>query len=295
MNKIINSILGYIVGDALGVPYKCKERNTFKCNGMSASNGSSYYGILPVGAWSNHTSNILCLMDALELNNPVSQLERYKANYNNFKYNGLYTSTGIPLNTDDEYYSNVNNKILSTTFMLSFRSYTGIGEILDNIKSFNEGIYNINTENERQNIIYYDNYIGALIYILMVRALMIYPDIRIALQRVVNIVDNRYKSEQYKDIWNLDILNKKENDIKSDTSIADILDSVIYCMNTNSDYENTITSAVNLGENTDTIAALAGGLAGIIYKIPLKYKIKVKKYVSIFFMAEKECLNKQLM
>ena len=48
-------------------------------------------------------------------------------------------------------------------------------------------------------------------------------------------------------------------------------------MNSNS-YEECVLKAINLGEDTDTIAALGGALAAVYYKsFPKKWKSKVVK------------------
>ena len=41
----------------------------------------------------------------------------------------------------------------------------------------------------------------------------------------------------------------------------------MWCVANNFSYEETVLFAVDLGGDTDTIAALAGGLAGIYYKV----------------------------
>ncbi|MFC2551192.1 MAG: ADP-ribosylglycohydrolase family protein, partial [Streptococcus sanguinis] len=39
----------------------------------------------------------------------------------------------------------------------------------------------------------------------------------------------------------------------------------LWCLLTITSYPETVLKAVNLGDDTDTVAAVAGGLAGIIY------------------------------
>jgi ADP-ribosyl-[dinitrogen reductase] hydrolase len=43
------------------------------------------------------------------------------------------------------------------------------------------------------------------------------------------------------------------------------LEAALWCLMTGNSYQNTVLKAVNLGEDTDTTAAVAGGLAGIAY------------------------------
>ena len=43
------------------------------------------------------------------------------------------------------------------------------------------------------------------------------------------------------------------------------LEAALWCLLNNDSYKETALAAVNLGEDTDTTAAIAGGLAGIYY------------------------------
>ena len=60
-------------------------------------------------------------------------------------------------------------------------------------------------------------------------------------------------------------------------------------MNSN-DYNNTVLKAVNLGNDTDTIAAITGGLLGIYYgldSIKPEWKSQLRKYDYIVELSEK--------
>ncbi|MFN7279242.1 MAG: ADP-ribosylglycohydrolase family protein, partial [bacterium] len=47
--------------------------------------------------------------------------------------------------------------------------------------------------------------------------------------------------------------------------VVDTLEASIWCLLHSTDYRSAVLNAVNLGEETDTIAALTGGLAGAYY------------------------------
>lgn len=57
-------------------------------------------------------------------------------------------------------------------------------------------------------------------------------------------------------------------EIHGRTFVVHTLEAVIWTILNRNDYKNTITLAVALGDDTDTIAALAGGLCGLIYEEP---------------------------
>jgi ADP-ribosylglycohydrolase len=66
-------------------------------------------------------------------------------------------------------------------------------------------------------------------------------------------------------VFKYDFDKLSENEIKSTGYVVDSLEAAIWCvMNTNS-YEECVLKAVNLGEDTDTVGAIAGGLAGALY------------------------------
>ena len=53
------------------------------------------------------------------------------------------------------------------------------------------------------------------------------------------------------------------------------MEAALWCLAHTASYEDCVLKAVNLGDDTDTTAAIAGGLAGIYYgyeNIPEKWK-----------------------
>lgn len=61
--------------------------------------------------------------------------------------------------------------------------------------------------------------------------------------------------------------------------VVDSLWSAIRCVLATSDYENCMRNAISLGNDTDTTACIAGGLAGMIYGekgIPMRWKTKLQ-------------------
>ena len=56
-----------------------------------------------------------------------------------------------------------------------------------------------------------------------------------------------------------------EEQIRSSGYVADSLEAAVWCLLTTGSYKSCVLRAVNLGGDTDTIAAIAGGLAGVLY------------------------------
>lgn len=63
------------------------------------------------------------------------------------------------------------------------------------------------------------------------------------------------------------IINEKLDGVRTTGYVVDTLEAVFWLIFNENTYEQTVLKAVNLGGDTDTIAALAGGCAGVIYGI----------------------------
>lgn len=65
-----------------------------------------------------------------------------------------------------------------------------------------------------------------------------------------------------------------EDEIKSSGYVVDSLEAALWCLLTTKNYSDCVLKAVKLGDDTDSIAAIAGGLAGIVYgfdSIPVEW------------------------
>ena len=80
-----------------------------------------------------------------------------------------------------------------------------------------------------------------------------------------------------------------ESQIRSSGYVVDTLEAAIWCLLNTASYKECVLKAVNLGEDTDTVAAVAGGLAGIRYgydAIPEDWVNKLEKCKFIIGICE---------
>ena len=63
----------------------------------------------------------------------------------------------------------------------------------------------------------------------------------------------------------LNFASLDESEIKSTGYVVDTLEAAVWCLMNTSSYEECVLMAVNLGEDTDTVGAVAGSLAGALY------------------------------
>jgi ADP-ribosylglycohydrolase len=69
----------------------------------------------------------------------------------------------------------------------------------------------------------------------------------------------------YSRIFESNFASLTRDEIKSTGYVVDTLEAALWCLMTTTDYKSCVLKAVNLGEDTDTVAAVAGGLAGALY------------------------------
>jgi hypothetical protein len=62
-----------------------------------------------------------------------------------------------------------------------------------------------------------------------------------------------------------EIARYSSTDIRSSGYVVHTLEAAIWCLLTTDNYRDVVLKAVNMGEDTDTTAAVTGGLAGLIY------------------------------
>ena len=111
----------------------------------------------------------------------------------------------------------------------------------------------------------------------------------------VNSVAGKIK-EYYKDFEELEyfnnIFNDNLDDVKSGGYVIDTFESVVHCLKNTGNYRDAVLKAVNLGEDTDTVAAICGGLAGIYYgfdDIPSEWIDGVPELDRVMKICESYC------
>lgn len=301
MDQIIhNAIFGFIIGDAIGVPYEFKTRGLFKCTDMRASTDADFHFALPLGTWSDDTSLMLSVLDALTLiRNPNAQhhmYQRFRDNAIQWVKNGKFTNHGTPYPFDignscrkgiielqtgrrntaaDLASSNGNGGLMRIPplALLYVINDKNIRKYVKNDKSLMSFIQLFNSCSHNHAI----SNIGCLIYIRLAEQLIKGLDMRTALSNVVHNINKQYKIPEYQRIWDLSILNAGIDTVKSSGCVVDTLEAAIWCCGNSNSYENAVLTAVNLGDDTDTVAALTGFLSGIYHKnIPKIWQTNIK-------------------
>ena len=103
--------------------------------------------------------------------------------------------------------------------------------------------------------------------------------------------DDEFKGElhHFKGIFNEDINVVPREIIRGRGYVVPSLEAALWCLLNNDSYRETALEAVNLGEDTDTTAAIAGGLAGIYYgydDIPANWLEQIARFDYIEGLVE---------
>ena len=115
-----------------------------------------------------------------------------------------------------------------------------------------------------------------------------------ALKKTKQNINEFFKNENYINkfyrILDDNIYELDEVAIKSSGYVIDTLEASIWCFINGNSFEECVLKAVNLGNDTDTIGAITGGLAGLYYgfiNIPKKWVNTLARKDNIFDLANR--------
>jgi ADP-ribosylglycohydrolase len=135
---------------------------------------------------------------------------------------------------------------------------------------------------------------GCVIYAYILRELLNNPEKSSVYKGIDHAQYVRSFGCYYERIFSGNLETLKREDINSGGYVVDSLEAAIWCLLTTNSYEECVLKAVNLGEDTDTVAAIAGSLAGALYgvdAIPASWMDKLRKKEYIEEMCNKACIE----
>lgn len=290
--KYISAIIGLVVGDALGVPVEFKSRAELKDSPVTGMRGYGTHG-QPAGTWSDDSSMAIATMEWLgeiENSEPDYKLLMDKfsdwllyGDYTPYQDNfdcGIATSKAImnygrgiePLQCGGtSEYDNGNGSLMRILPVALKYSESLASAAMKDV----ENIYNVSAlthahTRSKLGCLIYSKMIADMVYMNENKFSTVESSLLKCKQYLASIPDKdvAYEMQKYSRLWNLYEFGKlEERMIKSSGYVVDTLEAAIWCfLNTNS-YKECVLRAVNLGDDTDTVGAVAGGLAGLYYGI----------------------------
>ena len=327
-DRIKGSLWGFFVGDALGVPVEFVGRETLKTNPI---NDMEEYGThhQAKGTWSDDSSMVLATIDSMYnnqdkfLSDDIFDYSDLMNRYSNWKNKAEYTPNNkvfdIGISTsnaiykyendknnvfcgNDSFDSNGNGSLMRVLPLSLYTKYCiHNGYVMKLLNDNYDVIKNFSSLTHSHSL----SIMSCYIYTNFISTYLEEHDLSKTYDRIRKYFQMIFDGTISKDYGDLDICKKyfdrliynditklTEKDIKSSGFVIDSLEAAIWCLLTSNSFEETVLKAVNLGEDTDTIGALAGALAGIVYgvnNIPTKWidSLQRKDYLE-------EMINKYL-
>lgn len=248
-SKSLRSIVcGAAVGDALGVPYEFMARDTFECDGMI---GGGAHG-MPAGTFSDDTSLLLATCDSIRECGGID-VGDMRGRFGAWLRDGAYTADGRAFDV-----GNATATALRQGFGCDGERSNGNGSLMriaplaltdatdDEIRAVSAITHARPVSTE-----------ACVFFVHVLRDLHAGEWIEEAIER--NIPDDKRFA------FLKGIQDTPRDNIRSTGYVLDTLGAALWCVCNTDSYEECVLQAVNLGDDSDATACVAGALAGAIY------------------------------
>lgn len=308
MRKSYDGIIGLALADAMGVPVEFYSREELRKNPVtSVREYGTYY--MPEGCWSDDTSLTIATMDGIIQNTGEINENTYIYIAENFlKYlaKGEYTPTdkifdignttrmaimkyafdGVsPTEAGGNGPSNAGNGALMRILPLAYYAYhNNLSD--DEILTIVSDIASIT---HRLETCIFGSYLYTLFALELLKGSKKEDAYTLIKSRDYSSFAKVTRLE-YARILNYDISKVSEKEISSLGKTRPTLEATLWSFLNTTSYDEAILKAINLGEDTDTIAACTGGLAGLYYgadSINKEWLSKLKKHDYLKNMCKK--------
>ncbi len=299
LEKIQGGVIGVAVGDALGVPYEFLSRDEMKERPAKEMIGYGSHN-QPAGTWSDDSSLTFCLMEGLLDGYSTQNIaDKFIAWYDESYWtpHGHVFDIGVTTRQSIFYmkkghtpeicggmdeYSNGNGSLMRILPLVYF---------IKDIESIDER-YKIVKDISSLTQAHLRSVIACFIYVEYALELLINSNKIAAYQIIKNRVKTFLNTKDlnpqelgfYYDILEDDIYKIEENRISGSGYVVNSLKASLWCFINTDNYEDAVIKAINFGEDTDTTAAITGGLAGLYYgigSIPKTWRKRLVKYDEI--------------
>lgn len=266
-----DSLIGFAVGDALGVPVEFLTRKEVREIKLTDMVGCE--DVLPFKSWWDNGQ--YCSLDtAFGLGGIVEEsLERYKSDCPALECGGKDT------------YDNGNGALMR---ILPFSLYAVKTDMSE--KETADFIGKASALTHAHDI----SKMSCFIYTEFLRTLVFTSDKKLAFDNILKIDYSKYFSGEavkaHEKILTPDFLNISDTEISEENGyVVATLESVLYSILTTDSYENDVLTAINMGYDTDTVGGITGSLAGIMYgyeSIPERWLNKLRKKSELESLAD---------
>lgn len=278
MSKFVDSIIGHAVGDAMGVPTEFCIREYLLRDPVKEMIGSAKTG-QPAGSWSDDTSMEIATIDSF-IQNKTFNYDDIMTKWEEWINESKYTPNNDTFDVGRTCLRAIRNHSIGTESLecgIDGEQANGNGSLM---RILPVALYSYYKKIDEQEIIKLTNEMSSLTHKHEISKLGCYIYVRY----VMFLLDGQNKNEAYEAIKNIDyssysdysiskydrilkdnILDYKIGDISSTGYVVDTLECALWILLNSNSYKETIIATTNIGNDTDTIGAIAGSMAGIVY------------------------------
>ena len=289
LEEIKAVVFGHAIGDALGFPVEFFTRQELEENPVVDMLKNEMYNT-PAGAWSDDTSMALCAIDSLSTGK--LDFDDVMQKFGKWYYQNEYTVAGEVIGEGNtcslaiENYFKHNKTIYDCG--LDREDTNGNGSLM-RIYPFVLYLANKNISIDKKiNIIHMASAlthahqiakISCGIYAFVLWELLESKTRnKMVIRKALTKAKNYYSRNSEVDLSHFNRLFNEislvcakcdntalENKISTTGYVLDTVEASVYCLLATNSYSECVLRAVNLGDDTDTIAAIAGSVAGLLY------------------------------
>ena len=305
---IHSALFGLAVGDALGVPHEFSRPEDLRANPVTDMMGYGTYD-LPPGTWSDDSSLTFCLVESLCSGFNTDHMGEL---FVKWYYQDYLTATGEVFDigiTTREALNKIKNGTKAELAGGPEEKDNGNGSlmrILPLVFAINDFPIEERFERTKQVSSITHGHIRAVMacfyYLEYASQLIegkskfeIYNNLQISLPTFfekIGIADSEIA--HFDRLLKANIAELPLSEIRSGGYVIETLEASIWCLLNTDNYKDAVLKAVNLGHDTDTTAAVTGGLAGLLYGcdgIPKEWVDKLARVGDIEELGIKLSLN----
>ena len=305
-----DGVFGVVVGDALGCPVQFESREKVAQHPVTGMRGYGTFN-LPAGSWTDDSSLTLALLDSIGETGTLD-LDHIMGNFVAWLKDGKYTpydeAYDIGFGTQQAI---IRYKLLRDPYHCGGRNEdnNGNGSLMRIMPAC---LYCCVKEMEEEEAVRQIEAVGSLthahlraniacvLYWYMAREVLqgkgsLTERLQAGLDRGFACYDrnpgDKKELDYYRRLRDLDAFARvPAEEIRSGGYVVDTLEAVVWSLATTGSFVEALLKAVNLGQDTDTVGAIAGGLAALYYgyeAIPAEWIAELKRKEWIGELCEK--------
>ena len=312
-NIWLNGIMGVVVGDALGCPVQFESREEVARHPVTGMRGYGTFN-LPEGSWTDDSSLTIALLESIRRAGKID-LDDIMGNFMKWLYDGEFTPYGESYDIGrgtmqainrykknrkakkcggDEEWNNGNGslmRIMPACLYCSVMESSGMYSDRDAIDVIHS-VGGLTHAHIRSNI-------ACGLYFFMAKYILfregslqerIQEGLTQGFAFYESYLADKENLHYYDRLKDLEAFKSLPADkIKSTGYVVDALEAAVWSLITTDSFDQALLKAVNLGDDTDTVGAIAGGLAGLYYgydSIPEDWLSAIKRREWIEEMCE---------